>query len=209
MPPRLAAAPAIGNFNAMWGRKSKSTETATTEEAAPGGLKDAMRQARIETAERSNIVVDLRDAAVARLELLSEALDPVFKDIPDEIEMFDRGISRGDMPRLWIDVLAHVMLGRDKRTYRFVQDTRYGRKVIAESGETADIADAVTKYVARRLIERERALADDTITDFDLRKDKRRFRRRRGGRSFTAFVFGMLVGAAGLIAAIWFLSARL
>ena len=94
-----------------------------------------MREARIEAAERSGVVVDLRDADVARLELLNEALDPVFKEIPDDVDLFDRGVSKGDIPRLWIDVVAHVEMGRDKRQYRFVQDTRYGRAVLAESYE--------------------------------------------------------------------------
>ena len=50
---------------------------------------------------------------------------------------------------------------RDKRRYRFVQDTRYGRKVLAESNDIAEIVEAVTHYVAARIIERERALAED------------------------------------------------
>ena len=107
------------------------------------------------------VVVDLRDAELARLELLNEALDPLFKDIPDDVELFDRGVSKGDVPRLWVDVIAHVEMGRDKRQYRFVQDTRYGRAVLAESLRGAAMVQAVTHYVARRLIERERALADD------------------------------------------------
>src|SRR6202040_2089661 len=69
-----------------------------------------------------------------------------------------RGISQGDTPRLWIDVGAHVVMGRDKRIYRFVQDTRFGRIVIAESHDGAAILDAVTNYVACRMIEREHAL---------------------------------------------------
>src|SRR6185312_16899551 len=99
----------------MWGR-GKKTETPAPE--APNALKDAVREARIEAAERSAVVVDLRDAEVARLELLNEALDPVFKDVPSEVELFDRGLSRGEVPRLWIDVVAHVEMGRDKRQYR-------------------------------------------------------------------------------------------
>ena len=39
-------------------------------------LRDALRQARIEAADRTGVVVDLRDAEVARLEILNEALDP-------------------------------------------------------------------------------------------------------------------------------------
>lgn len=121
-------------------------------------LKDAIRLARIESAARSTVIVDLRDAEMARLELLNEALDPLFADIPSDVEMFDRGISGGDTPRLWIDVVAHVAMGRDKRLYRFVQDSRYGRKTLAESTEIGEMVSAITHYVASRMVERERAL---------------------------------------------------
>src|SRR6266702_3476385 len=111
----------------------------------------------------SNAVSDnrptkLRDAEVARLEILNEALDPLFAQIPEQVDLFDRGISQGDTPRLWIDVVAHVVMGRDKRIYRLVQDTRFGRVVIAESHDVSAIVDAVTGYVARRMIEREHAM---------------------------------------------------
>ncbi len=39
-----------------------------------------------------------------------------------------------------------------------MQDTRYGRIVIAESHEVPVIVQAVTDYVARRMVEREQAL---------------------------------------------------
>jgi hypothetical protein len=123
-------------------------------------LKDAIRLARIESAARSSVVVDLRDAEVARLEMLNEALDPLFAEIPSHIDLFDRGISGGDTPRLWIDVVAHVVMGRDKRLYRFVQDGRYGRKTLAESTEIGEMVAAITHYVASRIVERERALDD-------------------------------------------------
>jgi len=129
-----------------------------TTDPRPIRLRDALRQARIEAADRTGVVVDLRDAEVARLEILSDALDPLFTQIPDRIDLFDRGLSQGETPRLWIDIVAHVVMGRDKRIYRFVQDTRFGRIVLAESHEVAAIVQAVTDYVARRMIERERAL---------------------------------------------------
>src|SRR6476646_4753980 len=142
----------------MWGRKSK---VAAGESEAPSPLKAAMHAARVEAAERTSVVVDLRDAEVARLELLSEALDPLFAEIPSEAELFDRGLSRGDTPRLWIDAVAHVAMGRDKRLYRLLHDTRVGRRVLAESYEIPDLVRAVTSYVARRLAKRERALDED------------------------------------------------
>lgn len=124
----------------------------------PVRLRDALLRARIEAADRTGVVVDLRDAEVARLEILNDALDPLFAQVPDQIDLFDRGVSQGDTPRLWIDVVAHIVMGRDKRMYRFVQDTRFGRIVLAESHDTAVIVEAVTEYVARRMVERERAM---------------------------------------------------
>ena len=112
-----------------------------------------MRRARIDAAERTGVVVDLHDAEVARLELLNEALDPLFAEIPAEVDLFDRGISRGETPRLWIDAIAHVAMGRDKRIYRFLQDTRYGRKVLAESVNIPEIVgggDQIRRAAADR-----------------------------------------------------------
>lgn len=165
-------------------------------------LKEAVRQARIETAERSAVVVDLRDADLARLELLNDELDPIFAEVPAGVDLFDRGISRGDTPRLWIDVIAHVAMGRDKRLYRFVQDTRYGRTTLAESYEVKDLVEAVTRYVARRLVERERALADDAAHgEAVARRNTEHAQRGRRWRSFRAFIWGTIFGAIGLVVA--------
>src|ERR1700756_3776888 len=138
---------------------SEAQTTQSISPARPPSLRDALRKARIEAADRTGVVVDLRDAEVARLEILSEALDPLFAQVPAQIDLFDRGISQGETPRLWIDVVAHVVMGRDKRSYRFLQDTRFGRIVLAESHDVPAIVDAVTDYVARRMVEREHALA--------------------------------------------------
>ncbi|HMJ44676.1 MAG TPA: hypothetical protein VK522_20630 [Pseudolabrys sp.] len=182
----------------MWGRR-KTTETAAPE--PPSALTAAVRDARIEAAERSGVVVDLRDADVARLELLNEALDPTFAEIPKNVELFDRGISKGDTPRLWIDVIAHIEMGRDKRQYRFVQDTRYGRAVLAESYEIAEMKSAVTRYVARRLVERERALSDDApFGEGSMMKLVEYEQRRSRVRAFRTFIYGVIIGVAALFA---------
>jgi hypothetical protein len=164
--------------------------TRSTVDAKPIRLRDALRQARIEAADRTGVVVDLRDAEVARLEILNEALDPLFAQIPDHVDLFDRGISQGDTPRLWIDIVAHVMMGRDKRIYRLVQDTRFGRVVIAESHDVTTVVKAVTDYIARRMIEREHALV---ATQSPIVIDGKR----RGGR-FGWFALGFVVGALAL-----------
>src|SRR5260370_38656027 len=127
----------------MWGRKRKDADAEGPNEQPPQRLRDALRKARVDQAERSAVVIDLHDAEVARLELLDEALDSLFEEIPKEVDLFDRGISRGETPRLWIDSIAHVGMGRDKRVYRFLQDTRYASKVLAESGSIPEIVEAV------------------------------------------------------------------
>jgi hypothetical protein len=172
----------------------------------PKPLMDAVRAARIDAAERSGVVVDLRDAELARLELLDDALDPLFKEIPSSIELFDRGISRGDTPRLWVDAIAHVVMGRDKRIYRFVQDTRFGRTVLAESYDVPAIVEAVTNYVARRLVERERALADDASSNQVIAKRAAELdRRKRRWSAVRTFLLGLIVGI-GVLVALAFLS---
>ncbi len=186
----------------MWGRKRQPADEAAPEDAQPHRLKDALRKARVDSAERTGVVVDLHDAEVARLELLNDALDSLFEEVPGEVELFDRGISRGENPRLWVDAIAHIHMGRDKRVYRFVQDTRYGRKVLAETVNIPEMVEAVTKYIAQRLIERERALIDSgTPVISDLKHEAQFERRRRRRRAFKAFLFGLLAGFATLIAA--------
>jgi len=157
----------------------------------PTRLRDALRQARIEAADRTGVVVELRDAEVARLEILNEALDPLFAEVPEQVDLFDRGVSQGETPRLWIDVVAHVVMGRDKRIYRLVQDTRFGRIVIAESHDVPVIVDAVTGYVARRMIEREHAMVATPVDEPAVEPKPRR-------RGFGMFVLGFLLGAVAL-----------
>jgi hypothetical protein len=185
----------------MWGRK-KEPGTAATESQSPSPLKQAIQQARVEAAERTGVIVDLRDAELARLELLNEALNPLFAEISPDVDLFDRGISRGETPRLWIDAVAHVAMGRDKRVYRFLHDTRLGRRVLAQSYDIPDVVQAVTTYVARRLIERQRALEGDP--DLLARMSSRvaehyRWRRRR--RTLAILALGFLLGVVTLLAA--------
>jgi hypothetical protein len=192
----------------MWGRKRKSDAPAAAA-APPSPLTQAMHQARVEAAERTSVVVDLRDAEVARLELLNEALDPLFAELPPEVELFDRGVSRGDTPRLWIDSVAHIAMGRDKRAYRFLHDTRVGRRVLAESHDIPDIVQAVTSYVARRLVERQRALDEDPefITRVTRGEAGRQYRRRRW-RTVGALLLGFLLGLITLIVAVLIFAAK-
>lgn len=121
-------------------------------------LSNAVRDVKNALADREDVVVDMRDAHRMRLELLAAELAPVFKDVPADMDNFDFAVSSGLQPRLWIDAVSHVAMGRDRRTYRFLKDTRIGRVVLAESSDMKPVADQVTRYVAERIVERQRML---------------------------------------------------
>lgn len=134
---------------------------AANKEAGVANLTIALRRARLANAERSDALADLRLAELARLEILRDQLAPVFAQVPADCDLFDVGVAPGQRPRLFIDHVAFIEMGRDRRVYRFVQDTRHGRIIVGESENIETVVEAVTQYIAHRLIERERALASD------------------------------------------------
>ncbi|MDB5595848.1 MAG: hypothetical protein JWM36_2809 [Hyphomicrobiales bacterium] len=136
-------------------------EPQTELRTVPPSLTAALRRARLEDAERSEVVAELRGAETARLEMLQDALRPVLDQLPEGVDLFDCGLLPGDHPRLFIDMIAFVEMGRDKRAYRFLQDTRHGRVTLAETEKLDAIVGTVTQYIARRLVEREKSLASD------------------------------------------------
>jgi hypothetical protein len=133
--------------------------------AAKPDLAAAVRRARVENAERAEAIAELREIEVGRLALLESELKPVVRQAPPGVDLFDLTLSPGERPRLFLDMVAFVEMGRDRRTYRFFQDTLHGRVLIAESQQIERIVAAATNYVARRLVERERALAAESGDD--------------------------------------------
>jgi hypothetical protein len=133
----------------------------TVAEPRAVSLAAALRRARVESAEHSAAVADVRAAEIGRLEILADALAPILLQTPEDCDIFDVAISPGERPRLFIDQIGFVEIDRDRRTYRFLQDTRHGRITLRESANVDDMVDAATDYIAHRLIEREKALAVD------------------------------------------------
>lgn len=184
-------------------------------------LKAAIRRARIEEAERSSVAADLRAGELARLEILKDALEPLYQQLPADTDLFDLALVPGEKPRLFVDIVAHVQMGRDGRTYRLLQDLRSGRMLLAESPQVAVMQDAVASYLGRRIAERERALAGDVIvtrgaspdeaqrreaqpdepTAATIAEDVRTARRFSRGDLAFIFVLGMILGAAVLYGA--------
>lgn len=128
-------------------------------------LKEALRQVRLSAVERSDVIVDLREAEIARLELLQEGLADLIAELPEDDDQFEITLVPSHPPRLWIDMLAYVVMGRDKHSYRFMKDTRNGRELILETSDRDEMVNAITDYVAYRILEREKALAAERHVD--------------------------------------------
>src|SRR5688572_9946543 len=165
-------------------------------------LADVIREVKNAAADRDDVVVELREASRTRLELMAAELAPLFAEVPADIDLFDFTISSGLQPRLWIDAVSHVAMARDRRTYRFVKDTRAGRVVLAEDTAVKPVADQVGRYVAERLIERERlieGIAGPAIPNLPPpdEGDEESTIVRRGG--WPAFLSGLGLVAAGAL----------
>jgi hypothetical protein len=186
-------------------------------EETPRKLSDAVRDVKNALADRDDVVVDMREAHRMRLDLIAAELAPVFADVPAEIDSFDFAVSSGLQPRLWIDAVSHVAMGRDRRTYRFLKDTRIGRVVLAESTDMKPVVDQVTRYVAERVVERQRLLeglsepavatvARPTVTEAEAPLRTMSAKRRTWSAVLSALalvVAGALVGLALTVLFLW------
>lgn len=176
-------------------------------------LSDAMRDVRIAKAERNDVVIDLKDADRARLEILADQLKPVIEDVPPSDDQFEFAISTGLQPRLWIDATSHVMMGRDRRTYRFVRDTRLGRVVLSETADIKEVGNRVTDYVAERIVERQRmldgdleplrALAAQDVSSRELQSVKRKTEWDEFSAMIVWFLLGLVTGGGLILVWLW------
>jgi hypothetical protein len=74
-------------------------------------LKTTLRRARIENAERSDVITELRGAEIARLEMLEEQLQPVLAQVREDCDLFDVALVASEHPRLFIDTTGFVEMG--------------------------------------------------------------------------------------------------
>lgn len=175
-------------------------------------LSTALRDVKNAAADREDVVVEMRETQYTRLEILAQELEPVFAEVPADDPSFDFAISSGAQPRLWIDAVAHVTMGRDRRTYRFLRDSRLGRTVLAESADIKPVADQVTRYIAERLVERQRALAGDIASMGSPAGPDEMVHRGGPHNPWPAFLVGLSLviagGAVGVVTMLFYLALR-
>jgi hypothetical protein len=122
----------------------------------PSRLGRALRKARTEQADYLDAIEDVRAAETVRLQVLADDLNPVLEDLPEGIDQIHCVVVPGDPPRLWIDMLAYVVIDEDGRSFRFLQNSGGRRTTLFETADRAEMCDAITGYIAHRVIDRER-----------------------------------------------------
>lgn len=132
---------------------------APTKRSDDGGLRQSIRQARLAEAAHFEAALELRDAKSIRLQLLKDDLAPAVASSPAATELFDLALVPGEPPKLWIDLISHVIMEPDHRTYRLVQDRQDSREILFESSDRNSMAEFIRRHMAHRLVARERQAA--------------------------------------------------
>jgi hypothetical protein len=172
--------------------------------AASHSLREAIRKARLEEAERLDVTADRRDSEMARLELLRAELEPVFAEIPAGDDRFNLVLAPSRPARLWIDLFTYAAMDEGSGAYLFVRNSENGRRTLYSSSNVADMADRITRYMAREIVRRERLDAALTGAPPPDKPAVETPRASSGlGVVVWAFLIGLLTGAAGLFAAVW------
>ena len=170
--------------------------------AASRSLREAVRKARLEEAERLHLTADARDGEMARLELLKAELETVFAELPANDDRFNLVLVPSRPARLWIDLFTYATVD-DSGAYLFVRNSESGRRTLYSSSNISEIADRITRYMAHEIVQRERmegALIEPGRTS---RLGLEPAPARTGmGVVIAAFVIGVITGVAGLIAAV-------
>ena len=171
--------------------------------AASRSLREAIRKARLEEAERLDSTADHRDGEIARLDLLKAELETVFADIPAHDDRFSLVLVPSRPARLWIDLFTYATIDDTSGAYLFVRNSENGRRTLFSSSNATDIAERITRYMAHEIVRRERleaALVEPGHMG------------RIGGEPassgpamgvvIAAFAIGILTGAVGLLVAV-------
>jgi hypothetical protein len=175
----------------------------TSRPAASRSLREAIRKARVDEAERLDRSADRRDGEIARLELLKAELEAVFTELPHQDDRFNLVLVPSRPARLWIDLFTYAAVDDASGAYLFVRNSESGRRTLFSASNVTDIADRITRYMAQEIVRRERqeAALGETGRVVALAGEPQGSRAALGV-VIGAFAIGILTGAVGLLVAV-------
>jgi hypothetical protein len=171
--------------------------------AASRSLREAIRKARLEEAERLDLSADRRDGEIARLELLKAELEAVFAELPGHDDRFNLVLVPSRPARLWIDLFTYAVIDDASGAYLFVRNSENGRRTLFSATNVTDIADRITRHMAQEIVRRERheAAFSETGRMIAMGADPGASGAAMGV-VIGAFAIGILTGAFGLVVAV-------
>lgn len=123
----------------------------------------AIKQARAAESAQFEAMLSLSDARILRLENLLEIMTQRLSRNSKLGELFELNVQQGIKPKLWIDLVSAVVMEPDPSTFRLTQDSELGRETLFETADTGQMADYVVRYLAQRVVLREKALATKAV----------------------------------------------
>lgn len=132
-------------------RETRLADTATLEQFRAADQFPAQETIAVQSAQKVR--------ALTKLEALSRALKGVYSEIPVSARTsqnaFTFALLPGTPPRFWVDLSSFVVMVNDGSTYQFLKDARDERVVLHESDTLEGIANAITDYVAKCIVEQD------------------------------------------------------
>jgi len=131
-------------------------------------LSDASDQEQIATPAATSLAGKLANKirSQMRLDALAQSLRTVYTEIPNVAkarqDAFTFALLPGKPPRFWVDLTSFVVMTDGGQTFHFMKDMRDGRITLFESDSLEDTANAVTDYVAERIVQQR---SDGRIVD--------------------------------------------
>jgi hypothetical protein len=172
-----------------------NVESPEAEAPLAPAMNEELRKARLAQAAHLDAAADIRDAKTLRLTVLIDELSPHLAGVALRGDRFiDPIVVPGEPPRLWIDMVAYVLMEPNPRTYRLQIDTAGGHETLLETRDRGEMRQYIIAYVAHRLVERERQFA------FDSRVRQPAGKRYSGTALFLAWLSGFSIGLLALFA---------
>lgn len=117
---------------------------------------EALKKARLAEAAHVDALLNVKEARGLRLAALRETLLPHLVGHPMAEGFAELTLQPGETPRLWIDLISSVVVEPDTRSFRLEQDREGRRELLHETTDMDEMSGVVLKYIAHRVIAREK-----------------------------------------------------
>lgn len=134
-------------------------ETGAGSVATHDQFTQALKTARLAEAAHVDALLNVKEARGLRLAALRESLLPKLAGHPMAEGFAELTLQPGETPRLWIDLISSVVVEPDTRSFRLEQDRDGRRELLHETTDLDEMSGVVLKYIAHRVIAREKLAA--------------------------------------------------